>query len=273
MERGVEIKEGVFFPKVSEFAGRYLFMIHYGACYRCRHPYVIDRERFDSAILFLFHEGELNFSYRGKVWRAGKDEIVILSGNHPNEYWADSPVTFSFFHFTGNVTEEYIEQLYQQKGAHFSGEPALQAKEHVTEIMKLLKADKGDGHLKSLHIHSIFTHLIGDFGDLGGNEVMQQAVDYLDAHFREELKVDELAKLFNYSQYHFSRIFKAEIGSSPHQYLLRRRILEAKRMLTNTRSTVEAIAVDCGFNSLSHFIRAFRKITGHTPNEFRKIPF
>lgn len=273
MERGVSLKEGVFFPKVSEFAGRYLFTIHYGALYSCRPPYTIDRQKFDYAILFLFHEGELNFDYRGKMWRAGADEIVILSGKYPNHYWAEVPVTFSFFHFSGNVTEEYIEQLYQVKGAHFTGEPALQAKDHALELMKMLKDEKVDGNLMSLHIHSIFTHLLGEFGDHGGNEVMVQAERYIDTHFSEQIKVADLAALFNYSQYHFSRLFKVEVGIAPHQYLLNRRILEAKRMLANTRGTVEAIAFDCGFNSISHFIRAFKSATDLTPNEFRKIPF
>ena len=148
----------------------------------------------------------------------------------------------------------------------------MQAKTHALEIMKMLRSGKGDGHLRSLHIHSIFTHLISEYGDLGGNETIIQAVRYIDEHFREQLKVDQFAASFNYSQYHFSRLFKLEVGSSPHQYLLNRRILEAKRKLTNTRNTVEAIALECGFNSISHFIRAFRKVTGHTPKEFRRIP-
>ncbi len=272
-ERGVLGKEGIYFPTVSEFVNRYLFNVHFGAVYHCDYPYRIDRPCFDSSIMFHMLEGELCFEYRDRVWVAGVGDVVLLSGAYPNCYYAQRPVTFAFVHFSGNITDEYIEYIYRSRGSHFTGDAAKAAGAHMAELMKLLKSGNGDGHIRSLHLHSIFTHLVADHEDGCSNEKIAGAVKFIDEHYAEPLQVNEIAARFNYSQFHFSRLFREELGLAPHQYLQNRRILEAKRLLTNSRATIETIAEHCGFSSSSHFIRAFRKIVDLTPNEFRKVPY
>jgi len=68
----------------------------------------------------------------------------------------------------------------------------------------------------------------------------------------------------------FRRLFKDHTGLPPHQYLLELRIRKARRLLTNTTLSVEAIADELGFDSSFYFSRCFKQRTGLAPRNFRK---
>lgn len=98
---------------------------------------------------------------------------------------------------------------------------------------------------------------------------LQRVLDYIDAHLDQNLKLDNLAQLLDISQFHFSRLFKQSIGSSPYQYLIHQRVERAKQLLKQTDQSIVDIAFDCGFNSHSHLTKKFRQITGVTPKAYR----
>lgn len=98
---------------------------------------------------------------------------------------------------------------------------------------------------------------------------LQQVLDYIDAHLEEEIKLTDLARLLDISQYHFSRLFKQSLGKSPYQYLLQQRVERAKQLLKKTDRLITDIALACGFNSHSHLSKQFRQLTGITPKAFR----
>lgn len=273
MELGILEKDGIYFPKTNDFAKTNLYYLHWGATYVCNKPYEVIRDHLDACILFYIREGSLAFHYRGQYFIAKKDQIVILSGRYPNHYYATEKVRFNWFHFTGAATEEYVELMYKMKGALFTEETSLQSKPYVKEIMSLLKNSSSDEHMAALYIQGIFSHLTQGYKNMQKNEGIQKACDYLDIHFKESISVENLANRFNLSPFHFSRLFKNEVGSSPHQYLVNRRLLEAKQLLANTQMTVETVAIECGFSSTSHFIRAFKGAMDITPKQFRKMPF
>ncbi len=121
----------------------------------------------------------------------------------------------------------------------FSQATSLLAKPHIKELMKILKSSNSNEHMQALHIQGILTYLSKGYDQIYNGTIMTDASRYLDKHYKENVPVDELASQFILSRYHFSREFKREIGSSPHHYLLNRRLIEAKQLLANTDMTVE----------------------------------
>lgn len=79
------------------------------------------------------------------------------------------------------------------------------------------------------------------------------------------LSVDALAREAGMSPFRFFRAFKATLGTSPHQYVLRRRLDRALRLLDDPDARLSDVAVSTGFADQSHFTRAFRRQFGATP--------
>lgn len=98
-----------------------------------------------------------------------------------------------------------------------------------------------------------------------------QILDYIDAYLSSEMTLADLAALVGMSQFHFGRLFKQSLGLSPYQYLLQQRVERAKQLLKQTDKSIVEIALECGFNSHSHFGRKFRQLTGSTPRAYRAM--
>jgi AraC family transcriptional regulator len=82
--------------------------------------------------------------------------------------------------------------------------------------------------------------------------------------------IARLARAAGLSPFRFLRAFKAAVGASPHQFLLRLRLADAARRLLDTREAVTAIAYEVGFDDLSNFTRAFRAEFGMSPGAWRR---
>lgn len=93
--------------------------------------------------------------------------------------------------------------------------------------------------------------------------------DYIDLHAEQELRLDHLAKQVGYSEYYLSRKFKKEMSISISTYIKVVRVERSKLMLVSTGLPVAQIADTLHFASSSHFSKAFREITGKTPQQYR----
>nr|WP_092072205.1 AraC family transcriptional regulator [Dendrosporobacter quercicolus]NSL48629.1 AraC family transcriptional regulator [Dendrosporobacter quercicolus DSM 1736]SDM38396.1 AraC-type DNA-binding protein [Dendrosporobacter quercicolus] len=92
---------------------------------------------------------------------------------------------------------------------------------------------------------------------------------YIDAHYDEELSLSYISRAFNLNPYYLIRIFKKVVGYSPMQYITRRRIGEAQKLLVSTDYPVVEIAPMVGYNSISHFNMMFFKYIGISPRKYR----
>lgn len=79
----------------------------------------------------------------------------------------------------------------------------------------------------------------------------------------------DLARLVAMSPFHFLRTFRAVVGMTPHQYLVRTRLHRACLELRGGDDPISAIAFRTGFSDLPTFNRQFRRIVGRTPGAFR----
>ena len=120
--------------------------------------------------------------------------------------------------------------------------------------------------------YSNYTDLLQDKASTSRLDEHQIArVDsYIDDHLGEPVSIDELAELLGCSKYYFLREFKKQVGVTPYQYLVTRRLAKAKTLLLAPRATIAGVAAALGFNDQSHFTRSFKKEFGITPGQFKK---
>lgn len=93
---------------------------------------------------------------------------------------------------------------------------------------------------------------------------------YIDNHFKENLTLDQLARMAHVSKYHLAHTFQEEFHTSPISYLIARRIQESRFLLRETDHSVSQIAQILGFSSLSYFSQSFRRLEGLSPVDYRK---
>ena len=88
----------------------------------------------------------------------------------------------------------------------------------------------------------------------------------------EDLTADALSREVFVTPQYLSRLFSRYLGCSVYEYLTKFRLSKAKELLVSHRGRkIQDITQDVGYTDASHFVLMFRKMTGMTPSEFRKI--
>lgn len=93
---------------------------------------------------------------------------------------------------------------------------------------------------------------------------------YIAANMSGPISVEDLADLLHCSKFYFLREFKKRVGITPYQYLMEKRLEQARNLLTSTQANIASVAFDLGFNDQAHFTRAFKNQFGLTPGQYQK---
>jgi|SRR5215472_13519933 len=111
-------------------------------------------------------------------------------------------------------------------------------------------------------------HRAGTFSDY--QKRMIAVLVFIDQHLNEPMTVAELARVANFSPFHFHRVFRAFLGEPLHKYVRRLRLERAALQLRHTEDPITEITFNVGFDTPAAFTRAFRERFGTTPSGFRE---
>jgi AraC family transcriptional regulator len=98
---------------------------------------------------------------------------------------------------------------------------------------------------------------------------VRQLEEYVRDNIAERLSLAAMSGVVGLSKRHFLRTFKEATGMTPHRFVLRLRMEEAKRRLIETNDAMTEVAFASGFGSSQQFATSFRSTTGVTPSTFR----
>ena len=102
-------------------------------------------------------------------------------------------------------------------------------------------------------------------------ERMKRVLEFMLTHFRDEIRVEEIASVAGMVPAAFCRYFKHRTRKTFVEYLNELRIGQARKLLTNQALSVGQVSLECGFSNSSHFHRQFRLHTGMTPLQYQTI--
>jgi len=102
------------------------------------------------------------------------------------------------------------------------------------------------------------------------DERARAAAHCIETRSAEALTLDEVAQAAGLSPFHLLRVFRQSIGVTPHQYLMRQRLMQALRLLRDTALPVTEVAYEAGWADLSNFNHAFRREFGCSPRGVRR---
>ena len=100
---------------------------------------------------------------------------------------------------------------------------------------------------------------------------INKVIDYIDRNLAEELSLEKLAEIANFSPFHFHRILSAIIGEPLNTFIKRLRLEKsAFQLIVLPQKTITEIGLDCGFSGSSVFSRKFKSFFRVSPAEYRK---
>ena len=106
-------------------------------------------------------------------------------------------------------------------------------------------------------------------GEFFGNSVIQEVLEYINNHYTQPIRIENLARSFGVSVSWLSHEFTRFTNRSVYDYVLYRRVMLARQQMLGDAS-LNDIAYQCGFNDYSNFLRSFTKIAGVSPSRYRK---
>lgn len=125
--------------------------------------------------------------------------------------------------------------------------------------------------LQLLRTHSASPLQHGDHGGGLSPWQVKRVLDYMQDRLDQELGLQELSDLVQLSRFHFCRAFRRSTGYTPHQWLVRTRLREARRLLADPGLTITEVALAVGYQTPSAFSLAFRTMIGVTPSAYRRL--
>lgn len=118
------------------------------------------------------------------------------------------------------------------------------------------------------------TRAISQSNTTANNEIpyiLKDSVDYIMDHINDKINIYDLSLRSRWKHQHFIRVFTNYIGETPYQFILLKKIDKAKKLICETNISISEISFELGFQSYGNFCNAFKKITGKTPNVYRKF--
>ena len=194
-----------------------------------------------------------------KEYKVKQGEVFLLPPDKNVYYYADNndPWEYIWIGFSGNLSKRF----------HELKSPVFPFDKRIFEEIRMidLYPDTKEEYLVIKHFE-IYMELIGE---RKRTDVITAVTDYIDRFYANPITIENIAKDINLDRHHLARIFKAKTGFTMQQYLIDRRLNQAKKLLL-TNLDVTACAEAVGYRDIFVFSKAFKKKFGVSPNNFKK---
>jgi len=231
----------------------------------------------------------------GRVFRTFgvKGDVALVPAGIPTEFRSLAPEGQRVESLTisldpGRVRRVAAEAGVDPDGVELIGALGMRDPEMERMCLSLLSGIEEDDPFGGLYADSLANllavHLLRNYSSLDSRRgpetppqgrlpaaALRRVTDHVEENLAEGLTLEGMAAVAHMSPFHFSRLFKADTGLSPHRYVVVRRVERAKNLLARTALPLHEVARLAGFTDQSHLAKHFRRHLGVTPKRFRAI--
>lgn len=246
--------------------------------YECTPHYKLKRHVTKSFILCYLIDGKGELIVNGIKNTVKKGSLFLLTPDTIVEGRADElepPKYYMIFFNCINVESQTKKLKINEVDFNFAPFITSQSSKTKQLFQKLFSMRNEKSDIDKLRIKQLFYELIILF--ISANSTIKEeesgidyAIKFLDEHFYKEIKMDDLAKSINFSSSYFTRQFKKYVGMTPMDYLTKRRITSAKKLLACNNLRLKEVAEQVGYNDELYFSRMFKKLVGTSPTVYVK---
>lgn len=241
--------------------------------------------------VYLFLEGNVEFTVEGRCWRLAPGDLLLISplelhqlrARAPREPYERMVLWLAPSCLAGLSTPE--TSLTRCFDRSWSGHTNLlrlgeegggQVRALLEELLREVEERRygWDAAARGLLLRLLtqvnrlaLDHPPAQEAEDRGETQIRQVLDYIDGHYQEELSLDRLAGQFFISKYHLSHQFQRLVGASVYRYIIKKRLVIAKQLLSAGVPPTEVYR-NCGFRDYSNFYRTFRAEYGMSPSQF-----
>lgn len=238
----------------------------------------IQRETYPGHELILCLSGQGWVQIAGKRHEVAPQELVWVNCHHPHAYGAvaKDPWEVYWVRVEGRALDRLAQLLEVRSMPVLGGFDATGAAAEFEHSFQYLD---GNRPCDAANVNAAIAAIIAKAFDARLSDPdlirpdlpmpVQKALEKMRLYFHQPIRVVELAQIAGMSESHFSRQFKAAIGTSPIDWLRRERINQAKRRLIESDDPVKEIARQVGYADQFFFSKDFKRMTKLTPTQFR----
>ncbi|MFD2114493.1 AraC family transcriptional regulator [Paenibacillus yanchengensis] len=222
----------------------------------------------------LSGKGELQYLNDEKV--VGPGDLFVLFPEVPHRYVPlSSKWEVAWVAFNGREAG----QLLSYARINGSGISQLKTTTILQSLQELLMLDDEDNDAEINRSKLIYTllldlkkELIGSANEIHDEERLRPALQYIHNHLHRNLNLQEIASAAHMSEQYLCRLFKKTLAMRPMEYINQERIRFSKRLMFKKRSKkLYEIAQEVGYDNASYFSAVFKKYSGMSPEQFKKL--
>lgn len=277
-EPGILAQSRRYFSTPSALAQRLFFYVprcgryEYDGSFSFRDDCSVARLDSHRNFLMLYlTRGHMHFTVPAGSFSLRAGQLALVDCRAPHAFATDGPAASVWLHFDGPLARPFYEEILSMRDGRQTMDlppdsPVVQGMEALVDSVA---EGTGSEASRSVQLYRILCALLFPPQDRQDDPVAD-AMAYIQRHLSEPLPVPALAAAVGLSPSHFTRLFRAATGLSPHEYLVLRRIDAAKHLLLTTSLPIREIACRTGYRSEVNFIISFTGKVGLSPTTFRQ---
>ena len=275
-EKGVLSSSNLYFHTASPRAKKLFFYPLCTGHFICDGDYDLRRTSYDSFLVMHIVHGTGFLEVDNQVISLKEGDFVLVDCYQPHHYYTETGWELLWLHFDGPMARSFFEEL--------TGKSLILPPTDIPAAYKALKAVYDVYNLHRDQSEPALSCMISNFLCLFFNgpttersedpsrtpaSSLGDTLSYISENLDSPLTVDELAERIFLSKYYFIRLFKKEVGYTPHEYIVVSRVNFAAFLLKSTAFSIKNIAIKCGFADESSFCTTFKRVMGSTPLSYR----
>ncbi|WP_163539815.1 AraC family transcriptional regulator [Gracilibacillus sp. YIM 98692] len=250
----------------------------------CGQAYCEPRHSFGPAIrpyyiLHIILGGKGTFTQNHTTYHLEKGQGFLIEPKVITHYQADpyDPWTYMWIGFDGSNVTFHLNRL----GLNLQA-PTFQINDtsHLEKIIYDMLAYRHKEKSNMYSLYALFYLFLSNLSlevghkleelKLDDNYHVQQAIQYIQLHYHQPMKIHDIAASINVNRSYLSTLFQSKVGQTLQQYITDLRMAKAQDLLHATSHTIETVARSCGYDNQLVFSKAFKRKVGIAPSEYRK---
>jgi AraC family transcriptional regulator, arabinose operon regulatory protein len=241
--------------------------------------HMIERDYYPGHELIFCRSGAGWVRTRGKAHAVKAGQLAWVNCHHPHSYGADrkDPWEVDWIRVEGSTMDRLWKMLSGEARPVFSDLKSDQVTSAYEEIFRLMQAESSSS---AAWIHVQTSTLLALCWEerqqhpLSAMDLLpapvERTVQHMRLYYHKPLRISDLADVAGMSPSHFTRVFRAALGSSPIDWLRHYRIQQAKRRLLESQDPVKDVARQVGYSDQFYFSKDFKRFTLLSPTIYRE---